>query len=53
MNVPRHKKNAVFMWKCDKKYETWAIEVAVTLSDGGNQTAEMTRGPEPIWEFFV
>ena len=29
---------------------TWATEVAVTLSEGGNHTAEMTRGPEPIWD---
>ena len=27
---------------------TWAIEVAVTLSEGGNQTAEITSGPDPI-----
>ena len=34
-------------------YGTWAIEVAVTLSEGGNHTAEITSGPEPIWEIIV
>ena len=52
MNVPRNKKKRCIHVKMWQKYGTWAIEVAVTLSDGGNQTAEMTRGPEPIWESF-
>jgi len=46
------------IWLANKKdmpvprpFSTWAIEVAVTLSEGGNHTADITSGPDPITTF--